>query len=72
MQYPVLFYLIESIIMRQYIMFALPPLIISARYTDFIVNEIAPDGTVVHLATDKVPKFRPSAKVRPITSLFFV
>lgn len=28
------------------------------RYTDFLVNEIAPDGTVVHLTDDKVPKFK--------------
>lgn len=34
------------------------------RYTDFIVNEIAPGGTVVHLTNDKAPKFKPTPKVR--------
>ena len=38
-------------------------LILVTRYTDFIVNEIAPDGTVVHLTTDQVPRFKPTVKV---------
>ncbi|EHK98369.1 putative Multisubstrate pseudouridine synthase 7 [Glarea lozoyensis 74030] len=29
------------------------------RYTDFLVHEIAPDGTVVHLTDDKPPPFNP-------------
>jgi hypothetical protein len=33
------------------------------RYTDFIVNEIAPGGTVVHLTNDRAPKFKPTPKV---------
>ncbi|KAG0648526.1 tRNA pseudouridine(13) synthase [Hyphodiscus hymeniophilus] len=32
------------------------------RYTDFLVNEIAPNGTVVHLADDKAPKFKDGNK----------
>jgi hypothetical protein len=40
----------------------------TTRYTDFIVNEIALDGTVVHLTTDKAPNFRPAAKVRTLES----
>ena len=43
-----------------------------ARYTDFIVNEVAPDGTVVRLTTDKAPKSRPAAKVRSMDSLSLV
>jgi hypothetical protein len=26
------------------------------RYTDFLVNEITPDGVVAHLTDDKIPK----------------
>lgn len=26
------------------------------RYTDFLVNEVAPDGSVVHLNDDRAPK----------------
>ncbi|TAQ88272.1 hypothetical protein B7494_g3369 [Chlorociboria aeruginascens] len=29
--------------------------VLKHRYTDFLVNEIVPDGTVVHLTTDKAP-----------------
>jgi hypothetical protein len=35
----------------------------ATRYTDFIVNEIALDGTVIHLTSDRAPKFKPVAKV---------
>jgi hypothetical protein len=41
------------------------PLTSTTRYTDFIVNEIALDGTVIHLTTDKAPKFRAVANVSP-------
>ncbi|KAE9374717.1 pseudouridine synthase [Stipitochalara longipes BDJ] len=33
------------------------------RYTDFLVNEIMPDGTVVHLTNDKAP---PAVKPSPV------
>ena len=33
------------------------------RYTDFLVNEIAPDGSVVHLTDDEAPIFKAIAKV---------
>lgn len=32
------------------------------RYTDFLVNEIAPDGTVVHLTDDRAPNQSAAAK----------
>ncbi|RDW70150.1 hypothetical protein BP5796_08547 [Coleophoma crateriformis] len=31
--------------------------ILKQRYTDFLVNEITPEGTVVHLTDDRAPKF---------------
>ncbi|KAG9246619.1 putative Multisubstrate pseudouridine synthase 7 [Calycina marina] len=32
--------------------------VLKHRYTDFMVHEIAPDGNVVHLTTDRAPKQR--------------
>jgi len=37
-------------------------LIQTYRYTDFLVNEIMLNGTVVHLTDDKAPKFQPSSQ----------
>jgi hypothetical protein len=35
----------------------------SSRYTDFLVNEIALDGTVVHLTDDRAPNFKATSRV---------
>ncbi|RDL32109.1 uncharacterized protein BP5553_09511 [Venustampulla echinocandica] len=37
------------------------------RYTDFLVHEIALDGTVVHLTDDKAPVFKPLSSKGPLT-----
>jgi hypothetical protein len=38
-------------------------LTLKTRYTDFIVNEIALDGSVIHLTNDKAPNFKAIVKV---------
>jgi len=38
-------------------------LTLKTRYTDFIVNEIALDGSVIHLTNDKAPNFKAIAMV---------
>jgi hypothetical protein len=38
------------------------------RYTDFLVNEIAPDGSIVHLTDDAAPKFKDVTKASILTS----
>ena len=48
------------------LLFTLVPHLLTStllRYTDFLVNEIALDGTVLHLKDDRAPNFAAAAKV---------
>ncbi|KAL3427084.1 tRNA pseudouridine synthase d [Phlyctema vagabunda] len=40
--------------------------VLKQRYTDFLVNEIEPDGTVVHLTDDKAPKIQAAPVAKEI------
>ncbi|RFU33873.1 hypothetical protein B7463_g2431, partial [Scytalidium lignicola] len=35
------------------------------RYTDFLVNEIMPDGTVAHLTNDQAPSYNAPEEIKP-------